>query len=164
MEKEKAVCFTGHREIKDEHYYRVMFILRQLIEEKIKDGYTVFCTGGALGFDTLAALTVLRMKMQHPDIELHLYLPCKNQAEKWSASDKEVYSKTIKESDKVVYLAENYTPFCMAERNRALVDNSSFCIAYCIQPKGGTAYTISYAMDSDVDVVNIAQMIETREL
>ncbi len=162
MIKGNEICFTGHREISDDHYYRVMFLLRQLVEEKIKEGYTVFCAGGALGFDTLAALTVLRMKDRYKNIKLHLYLPCKNQSEKWQSSDKEIYNKIVKEADKVVYIAENYTPFCMVERNRALVDNSSFCIAYCTQTKGGTAYTISYAMDNGMEVVNIAQLIEDK--
>lgn len=162
MIKENTICFTGHREIADGHYYRVMFLLRQLVEEKIKEGYSVFCAGGALGFDTLAALTVLRMKDRYKNVRLHLYLPCKNQSEKWQGSDKETYNKIIREADKVEYISETYTPFCMAERNRALVDNSSFCIAYCTQPKGGTAYTISYAMDNDVEVINIAQMIEDK--
>ncbi len=164
MLKEKSICFTGHRKIDDDHYYRVVFLLNQIVEEKIKEGYTVFCAGGALGFDTLAALAVLRMKNRYKNVKLHLYLPCKDQSEKWHNADKEMYKKIIKEADKVVYLSEKYTPFCMAERNRALVDNSSLCVAYCTQPKGGTAYTIGYAMDNDVEVINLAQMIENKEI
>ena len=82
------VCaFTGHRKIDEDHYYRVVFLLNQIVEEKIKEGYSVFCAGGALGFDTLAALTVLRLKMMYKNIRLHLILPCISQADKWSRED-----------------------------------------------------------------------------
>ena len=156
MSKEKSCCFTGHRDIPYHHRIPVMSLLRQSVESKIKEGYTVFCAGGALGFDTLAALAVLRLKISYPHIRLHLYLPCKDQAAKWSADDKAMYEKIISESDRVVYISENYTPYCMSRRNRALVDNSSFCIAYCTQPKGGTAYTMGYAMDNGIEVRNLA--------
>ena len=159
MDKEKSCCFTGHRDIDKEKYIPVMAALRSIIEEKINRGYKIFCVGGALGFDTMAALAALKMKQEYRKIKLHMYLPCKNQAEKWSAYNRGIYEDIIKKSDRVFYISENYTPYCMQERNRALVDNSSLCIAYCTQPKGGTAYTIGYAMDNDVEVINLAHMI-----
>ena len=136
-----------------------MSALLKTIEQKITEGYTVFCAGGALGFDTMAALAVLKLKDKHRKIKLHLYLPCRDQAKKWSSYDRGIYEYITEKSDKVVYISENYTPFCMMERNRALVDNSSVCIAYCTQTRGGTAYTVSYAMDNDVPVINIAHII-----
>lgn len=156
MSREKSICFTGHRVIPDDCYYRIMFLLRQRVEQKIKDGYTIFCTGGALGFDTMAAMAVIGLKRLYPHIQLHLYLPCRNQAEKWSSADREKYDRIMESSDKVTWLADEYTPYCMNRRNRALVDNSSLCIAYCTETKGGTVYTISYALDNDVEIINIA--------
>ena len=138
----------------------MMFLLRQGVEKKIKEGYTDFYAGGALGFDTLAALTVLRLKMVYKNIKLHLILPCKNQADKWSSEDKNMYKKIISESDSVQYISEQYTPQCMNRRNRALVDSSNCCIAYCTQTTGGTAYTIGYAMDNGIDVENIAHEVK----
>lgn len=159
MSKEKSCCFTGHRLIPDDRYYRIMFLLRQTVEQKIKEGYTIFCAGGALGFDTMAALTVISLKRIYPYIQLHLYLPFRKQAEKWSREDRDRYMQIMDSSDKVVYLSDEYTPFCMNRRNRALVDNSSFCIAYCTDTKGGTVYTVSYAIDKNVNVVNLAEML-----
>lgn len=156
MSREKSCCFTGHRVISDDDYYRIMFLLRQKTEEKIKEGYTIFCAGGALGFDTMAAMTVISLKRLYPHIQLHLYLPCRNQAEKWSSEDREKYVRILENSDKVVYMSDEYTPFCMNRRNRALVDNSSCCIAYCKETKGGTVYTVSYALDNGVEVINLA--------
>lgn len=160
MNREKSCCFTGHREIPEDGYYRIMFLLRQTVEKKIKEGYTTFCAGGALGFDTMAALAVLNLKRVYPHIQLHLYLPCRNQAEKWTSTDRQMYDRIIKASDRVEYISQEYTPFCMNRRNRALVDNSMLCIGYCTQPKGGTAYTIGYAMDNGVDVINLAHDVD----
>lgn len=161
MSKEKSCCFTGHRLIPDDRYYRIMFLLRQTVEQKIKEGYTIFCAGGALGFDTMAALTVISLKRIYPYIQLHLYLPFRKQAEKWSREDRDRYMQIMDSSDKVVYLSDEYTPFCMNRRNRALVDKAGYCIAYCTQTSGGTAYTIGYAMDNDVEVENIAHQVNS---
>lgn len=161
MAKDKAICFTGHRDIPDDVYYKVVFLLRQTVEQKIKEGYSVFCAGGAKGFDTMAALAVINLKRVYPHIKLHLYLPCKNQAEKWGKFDKDMYSRILKDSDQIFYRSETYTPYCMSQRNRALVDNSALCIAYCTQATGGSAYTISYAMDNGQEIINLAQMTDS---
>ena len=161
MARGKSCCFTGHRVIPQESYYRVLFLLRQTVENKIKEGYTDFYAGGVLGFDTLAALTVLRLKMMYKNIRLHLILPCISQADKWSREDKRMYERIKNESDSVEYASFNYTPQCMNRRNRALVDKADCCIAYCTQSSGGTVYTISYAMDNDVAVENIAHLVNS---
>lgn len=161
MNREKSCCFTGHRVIPKDDYYRVMLLLRQSVENKIKEGFTDFYAGGALGFDTLAALTVLRLKIVYKNIRLHLILPCINQAEKWSREDQRIYEKIKDESDSVEYISFEYTPYCMNQRNRSLVDKSSCCIAYCTQTNGGSAYTIGYAMDNDVEVDNIAHLVKS---
>jgi uncharacterized phage-like protein YoqJ len=57
----------------------------------IRHGATHFYAGGALGFDTIAALTVLRLKKLYPQIKLCLILPCKNQTKMWSESDRAIY-------------------------------------------------------------------------
>jgi hypothetical protein len=47
----------------------------------------------------------------------------------------------------------------MHKRNRHLVDNSSACIAYLTESKGGTAYTVDYAEKHGLTVFNIAELI-----
>ena len=157
--REYSCCFTGHRKIPESEYYKVMFLLRQTIEQKIKEGYKVFCAGGALGFDTMAAMTVLKLREQYPHIQLHLYLPCMDQAQKWSEQAKARYEEIKQQSNLIVYVSQYYTSDCMLKRNRALIDKSSLCIAYCNQSKGGTVYTVNYAKDQDVEVINLARNI-----
>lgn len=43
------------------------------------------------------------------------------------------------------------------KRNRHLVDNSSACISYLTENKGGTFYTVNYAKSKGVEVINIAE-------
>ena len=70
----KICCFTGNREIKGisptESAKKLESVLIDLIENQ---EYTIFRAGGARGFDTLAALCVLKLKEKYPQIELHIY-------------------------------------------------------------------------------------------
>ena len=161
--KEISCSFTGHRVIEKDDYYKVMFLLQKIVEEKIKEGYKIFCSGGALGFDTLAAMTVLKLKETYPDIQLHLYLPCMDQAEKWPKDAQEKYEYIKQQANLISYAVQIHTPECMHQRNRSLIDKSSVCIAYCKQEKGGTAYTVNYAKEKNIPVINIADMIDNFE-
>ena len=62
MEREKCCCFTGHRRIPEQEMLWVRRRLREEILDLAQKGVDTFLTGGALGFDTLAAQEVLRMR------------------------------------------------------------------------------------------------------
>ena len=85
--KTQTCCFTGHRKIPPEQYDCIAERLRAEIITLIQNGITFFGAGGALGFDTLAALTVLSLQKEHPRIRLILVLPCPTQAHSWAAKD-----------------------------------------------------------------------------
>jgi uncharacterized phage-like protein YoqJ len=155
--KEKTVCFTGHRTIPMLKKWKIEKKLKETLEALIDNGYCYFGAGGALGFDTIAAQTVLGLKKKHPEIKLILVLPCKNQTRGWEEKDVSVYESIIEQADKVVYTQEHYDRGCMFKRNRHLVDNSSVCVAYLTEEKGGTAYTVNYANQKGVKVINVAE-------
>ena len=155
--KERSVCFTGHRKIPPERIDTLARRLKAIIVDLIENGYQYFGTGGALGFDTLAAQTVLELKTEYPDVKLILVLPCQSQTRGWSARDIEVYKDIKSKADKVVYTSQEYTRGCMHKRNRHLVDNSSVCICYLTERTGGTAYTVNYAKDNGLMTKNIAE-------
>lgn len=155
--KEKTVCFTGHRTIPMLKKWKIEKKLKETLEALIDNGYCYFGAGGALGFDTIAAQTVLGLKKKHPEIKLILVLPCKNQTRGWEEKDVSVYESIIEQADKVVYTQEHYDRGCMFKRNRHLVDNSSICVSYLTEEKGGTAYTVNYANQKGVKVINIAE-------
>ena len=154
--KNQTCCFTGHRKIPLDQLESVTQRLRDAVIASIKDGYQYFGAGGALGFDTLAAQTVLNLKKDYQQIKLILVLPCKTQTRGWKQEDIEEYNRILKAADKVVYTSQDYYNGCMHKRNRHLVDNSSLCICYLTEQTGGTAYTINYARNKGCMIVNLA--------
>ena len=152
----QTCCFTGHRVIPSGEKETIRNLLETAIEKAIQDGYRFFGAGGALGFDTLAAQTVLTLKQQYPHIRLILVLPCINQANGWKQADIDEYERIKSLADKVVYTSTEYTYGCMHKRNRHLVDNSSLCICYLTKVSGGTAYTVRYAESKKISVFNLA--------
>lgn len=155
--REKTCCFTGHRELPTGwSRWKLATELEKVIIAPIDKGIKFFGTGGALGFDALAAQTVLKLKKKYPDIKLILVLPCVNQTRGWPTEAVEEYERIKAQADKVVYTSQEYTKGCMHKRNRHLVDNSSVCICYLTKESGGTAYTVDYARRNNLEVVNVA--------
>ena len=89
--KQKTCCFTGHRDIPLGDYQLIFDKTEETVERLIKKGYLYFGAGGALGFDTIAALAVLKIKEHYPDIRLILVLPCRFQTRGWASEDVKIY-------------------------------------------------------------------------
>ena len=73
--RKKTCCFTGHRTIPPAILPGLSAELESTLLRLIQRGFCYFGAGGALGFDTLCAETVLRFKAQFPHIRLILVLP-----------------------------------------------------------------------------------------
>lgn len=155
--REQTCCFTGHRYIPAEALPGLSLALEQTLHLLIAEGIQYFDAGGALGFDTLAAETVLRLRTQYPHIQLILILPCQNQTSKWKSADVARYDAIKAQADKVVYTGEWYTPGCMHRRNRHMVDDSGVCVAYCTRSTGGSAYTVNYAKRQGLRIIMLGQ-------
>ncbi len=149
----KICCFTGHRILSDSISKILRYELYNVIEELIKEGFNIFRTGGALGFDTIAAETVLKLKIQYPNIKLVLMLPCKNRTKSWDQEDIMRYEAIKLQADDVIYISEKYTRGCMHLRNRRLAEESSICVAYCTRSTGGSVYTVKYAYQQQLKVI-----------
>ena len=108
------------------------------------------------GFDTIAAQAVLSVKETHPEVKLILVLPCENQTKYWKQQDIDVYNNIKLRADKVKVLAPHYYNGCMQKRNRHLVDCSSTCICFLTKHEGGTAYTVDYAKQKGLYLINVA--------
>ena len=160
-EKEHALlpftcCFSGHRKIPAEDISKAKERLRVSIVSAIHEGYRYFGTGGALGFDTLAAQTILSLKKTYPQIRLILVLPCQKQTHGWKTVDVAVYECIYRSADKIVYTSKEYYEGCMLKRNRHLIEHSSLCICYLTNEHSGTGYTIRYAKQRALRVINLA--------
>lgn len=155
---EETCCFTGHRKLSSREKKRVHSALERTVECLIQAGIRFFGTGGALGFDAMAAQTVLKLRSRYPQIRLILVLPCRSQTRGWKKEDIQTYETIRAAADKVKYICEEYTWDCMYRRNRHLVDHSSVCVCYLTKRQGGTAYTVNYAKTQGCSVINLAEM------
>ena len=154
----KAVCFTGHREIPQGDIKNIKNKLDTLINRLTEEGYKDFYTGGAEGFDTLAALSVIGAMEKDMSINLHLAFPYRKNPPK-DIEKRIQYDKILNMASTVTYVNENYRPSCFHERNRFMVDNSDMCVFYLTKASGGTYYTVKYASDHEKKVINILRTV-----
>lgn len=157
VEMRNATCaITGHRPMKfsfgydeeDEKCKLLKLAMAVQINAVIESHISVFYTGMAQGVDQWGAEIVLAMKRQYPHARLIAVLPCETQANKWLPEQRERYFNTLAECDDVITLNTHYTPQCMLERNRYMVDHADYLLAvYDSGGKGGTAYTVHYARE-----------------
>ena len=84
----------------------------------------------------------------------YVYFPCKSQTSGWKQTDIDEYERIKAAADKVVYTSEVYYRGCMHKRNRHLMDNSSLCICYLMEDRGGTYYTVNYARENGLQIIN----------
>ncbi len=157
----KTCFFTGHRKIPKKILNILDLQLNDTISTKYKEGIRNFISGGALGFDTVAANYVLQLqKNSFPDINLILFLPSKDYTCKWKKQDRDVLKNLIKNAAFVFYTGETYTKDCMKIRNTALVQYSSCGIACLSHLRSGTSQTVSMALKANKPVDNICVLAE----
>ena len=142
VKKECCCCFSGHRKLPYAQLEEIRKRLKSEVIQLINAGVDTFISSYASGFDTEAALTVNELKQDYPNIKLVLVLP---------------YRQEINiPYDECICLTEHYRKGCFHIRNRYMVDNSSYCICYLTENKGGTAYTVNYAKRQGLEIINIA--------
>lgn len=157
---DSLVCaFSGHRQIYRIHTDTLPERLSETIDMLIESGVCRFCSGGAIGFDLLAAELVLKKRSEGADISLSMILPCRDQTKRWPAALRSAQKSILERADEVVYITDKYDQFCMHLRNRRLVDESDILLCYLMREASGTAYTKNYAEDMGRKVINIADLL-----
>jgi len=155
--KNKTCCFTGHRYIPPESEQRIAKNLERKTRELINVGYLYFGVGGAAGFDTLAAKTLIRLRQNDfPQIKVILVYPFDGFTNRWNDEQKITYSTLLPCYDKVVCVSSAPGKDAYLARNRHLVNWSSYCICYLTKDSGGTAYTVDYARKAGLQIHNTA--------
>lgn len=161
---ERSACFTGHREMSaDDNTVseRLDRLLERLITgEQITDYYA----GGAVGFDTIAAKCVLRLREKYPQVKLHLVLPCSNEAQTrtWTADQKKDFFSILKLADSVEYTGHKPFRGCMAKRNARLAELANeYCICWWEPPrKSGTMQTVRASEKKGLKIVNLYKGVQ----
>jgi Uncharacterized protein conserved in bacteria len=154
---ENTCCFTGHRRLPADKIGSITRKLEYEVEQLIKKGVTDFISGGALGFDQMAASLIIAKKQMGKDIRLIFALPCKNQDERWNDKQKTFYKDLLKEADEIFYTSESYHATCMKGRNQFMVEHSMHCICALLHDRSGTSSTVRYAYQKGLNVRNVAK-------
>lgn len=162
--RNKVCAFTGHRPSKlpwrydeaDERCVALKAALAEQIAKLVEAGFTQFLSGMAEATDTWSALSVLSLREKNPAIKLHCILPCTAQAEKWSASSRDLYRSILERADSVVYVSRDYHKDCMLERNRFLVEHADLLLAvYNGVRRSGTGATVNSARKMGREIIVI---------
>ncbi len=163
--RRKTVAFTGHRpeslpfgrDLNRGHFEEFQIVLWDEISRRMDEGYDTFYCGGARGIDLLCGEIVLAEKMtRHSNVRLICAIPYKEQAERWGWMWKQRYYDVLRGADGIKQVCNGYQRECFHVRDRYMVDSCDLLIAvYNGQEKGGTAYTVNYAMKQGKEIVII---------
>lgn len=157
----KTVCFTGHRPEKlnfsegDDRFKTFRNLLFKVVNRLCELGYTQFISGMARGFDMWAAEAVCRLKTIEKSVSLVCAVPFPDQAKSWKPEEKARWEAILNESDETANICDRYTRDCFHRRNRYMVDNSEVVVCLYDGTKGGTAYTVDYALKKGKIVIQI---------
>ena len=156
MMRRVSCCFTGHRKLPQENLTEIKEKTETMIREILADGTYIFYVGGAVGYDTLAAKLLFKLKeTEFPHIRVILAYPFEGFTDSWSDHEKDMYHQLLPKYDDVICVSEAASRGAYLKRDRYLVDYSSCCICYCTKRIGGTAYTVRYAKKKGLNVQNV---------
>ena len=172
--KIQSCAFTGHRPSKfpwkynqnDGRCVALKAVLTDQIAALAEAGVRDFCSGMAEGTDCYCSKIVLALRKKNPALKLHCILPCKEQADKWTASSQEFYRSILEQADSIVYVSRTYHQNCMLDRNRFLIEHASTVLAvYNGVRRSGTGATVNYArkMGREIIVIDPATLEITHE-
>lgn len=162
--KEKTICFSGHRSERlpktFEGLEELRITLYEEIDKAINEGFDTFIYGTCYGFDLMCAEIVLLhkmvMKYNNPKyIRLIAAIPFEEQPSKWSEHNRELYFDILSKCDEVITISTRFNFNCYHKRNRYMVDNSSRLICYYDSGGSGTGYTINYAQEKESEIINL---------
>ncbi len=161
--RQYSCCFTGHRPAKlpwryDEADPRCVQLKRRMADAiaiAYQEGYRHFLCGMALGCDIYFCEAVLALREKHPDITVEAAIPCPGQADAWPAAQRRRYAALVAACDEKTMVAPRYDSGCMTRRDRYMVDHASLLIAAFDGSPGGTRYTVQYAMERGLDIVDL---------
>lgn len=161
----RSCAFTGHRNMTDHEKKLACDLLKVRLADLIDNhGTTEFYIGGALGFDTVAAVALSHLKKEGYEGKFRMTLVCphRGQEDDWSEYDRSVYKTLLSYYDEVVTIADKYVNGCMKTRNQYMVDRADMLIAYVdtARRRSGSVQTYNMAVRKGIPVVNMLSEIK----
>ena len=152
----QTCCFTGHRHLPADKIEDIKKRLNDELDRLYHQGVRRFISGGAIGFDRMDAAAVAEKHGQGWDLQLISALPCENQSERWTDTQRQNYQHLLDKANEIIYISKEFTPDCMKKRNFYMVDNSQVCICAYLFEKSGAGQTLRYAKQKGLEIINIA--------
>jgi uncharacterized phage-like protein YoqJ len=155
----KVCCFSGHRKLRHSET-QIRRVLDAQIADMARQGYTRFLSGGADGFDLLAAEAVIAHKKQFGGVELWIVAPYADWFGSWTAQGRRLRLAAL-EAANVEIVCQQVSRTAPLARNRRMVQLSDACVCYMLahNATGGTYYTVRLAREKGIDVINLAQQL-----
>lgn len=151
--------FSGHRVLPTTAEPALRALLENLILRLSENGVHTYISGGAEGFDLLAAETVLALKPDLPQLKLRLFLPFPGHERRFSMQDQVRFRAIVERADEVRYLSGHYHKNCFALRDYAMIDASQLCAYYMTDLHSGTGLTVRYAEKQGLTTMNLAEQL-----
>lgn len=148
-----SCTFAGHREVYD---CRLDNLLELTIENILKkDNSFVFYCGDMGEFDKMCSVAVRTAKRRHPELDIKLMLVLPHMMSKIN-TDKYFYENLYDEVIIPIELSDVHYKSAITKRNRWIVDESDFLIAYVYKEYGGAYTTLKYACRKKKEIINLA--------
>lgn len=168
-----ACCFTGYRPAKfpfplkkgDKEYTEFENRLTETVLSLCDRGVLTFYTGMAMGFDIIAAETVLNIRDMcfSKAVRLSAVVPFKGQPSSFDEEWRRRYETVLSSADETVVLSNDYYNGCFHRRNKFMVDNSEVVVTWFDGQSGGTASTLHYADRRQKEIINLFDCREEKE-
>jgi len=153
----KTYSCTGHRphKLNQEYDYDgpcTKYVYKEILRILAEDSPDVCISGMAIGADTLFALAALEL-----EIPLIAALPFIGQENRWPEKSKKIYREILNNplTTKKVVSEGGYSAHKMHLRDMYMVDEADKVLAVFNGTKGGTYYTVKYAIKNDVDIIYV---------
>ena len=175
----KICCFIGHRKIeeKKELAQRLEKVVEDLI---LNENVSTFLFGSRSEFNTLSHFVVSKLKEKYPFIRRVIYT-CRSESfvsESDKAKLEKILAKVSKQNIRLLEFEEQFEHInkykagkaSYIERNRAMIDNSNFCVFYYdekyvapvkekgvinFRPNSGTVIAFNYAKQKNKQIINL---------
>ena len=135
------VTFCGHSDVSNPKEVRAW--LYEKVEQLIQLDADMFLLGGYGAIDRMAASVVWDLKQKYPQIQSVLVKPYLDRE-----MDESKYDWTV-------YPGLETVPrrYAISHRNRYMVDEANFVVAYVLHSWGGAAQTLEYANQKKKSIV-----------
>ena len=162
-EFKKSCCFTGYRpekfpfnlERQNAEYTDFENRLIETVFSLPDEECFTFYSGMAMGFDIIAAETVLLLKQRNPSVRLICALPFAAQGTGFPEPWRERHEIILRSADEILNVSEEYHNGCYSRRNAFMVDNSDYVVTWFDGRHGGTENTLKYAVKKRRHIINL---------